>query len=369
VTWLGWRAELRDPESAAVAEFVRAHRHEIRFHCFLQWLADRSLARAQDAARQSGMRLGLIADLAVGMSSGGSHAWARQSDILVGLSVGAPPDLFNALGQNWGLTTFSPRALMNGGFAPFIDTLRATMRHAGGLRIDHIMGLMRLWVLPEGVEANEGAYLAYPLEDLLRLLALESVRHRAMVIGEDLGTVPAGFRDRLRSAGIAGMRVLWFERKGERFAAPRTWSAAAAAMTSTHDLPTVAGWWRGVDIPIREHCKLIPDAGEEQARREKDRAALWRAFRHAKSATGPQPDIAEAPRVADAAVRFIASSASELALIPLEDALGLEDQPNLPGTIEEYPNWRIRYDCSAAQMLDAPDTRARLRPMEKRSEQ
>jgi 4-alpha-glucanotransferase len=314
------------------------------------------------------MRIGLIADLAVGMSGDGSHAWARQSDILVGLSVGAPPDLFNARGQNWGLTTFSPRALVNGGFAPFIDTLRTAMRHAGGLRIDHIMGLMRLWVLPEGVEPDEGAYLAYPLDDLLRLLALESSRHRAIVIGEDLGTVPEGFRDRLADAGIAGMRVLWFERDGKRFTAPRSWPEKTIAMTSTHDLPTVAGWWSGADVMLRRRCNLAPDPAAEQAERTKDRAALWRAFRNAKAAAGPQPKPAEASRIADAAVQFIADTPSELALLPMEDALALENQANLPGTVDEYPNWRARYESDATRILDAADVRVRLRPLEKRSE-
>src|SRR5262249_45114201 len=154
---------------------------EVLFHCFLQWVADRSFAAAQKSARDAGMRVGLIADLAVGMDSSGSHAWSRQSDILVGLEVGAPPDPFNALGQNWGLTAFSPRALVNGGFAPFISTLRAGMRNAGGLRIDHAMSLTRLWLIPEGAKPDEGAYLTYPLDDLMRLTALESWRHRAIV--------------------------------------------------------------------------------------------------------------------------------------------------------------------------------------------
>jgi 4-alpha-glucanotransferase len=367
-SWLRWPAVLRDPHSSVVAEFARTHHHEIGFHCFLQWLASCSLSRAQRSALDAGMRVGLLADLAVGMSGSGSHAWARQTDILVGLGIGAPPDLFNAGGQNWGLTTFSPRALMNGGFAPFIDTLRATMRYAGGLRIDHIMGLMRLWVIPDGAKPTEGAYLAYPLEDLLRLLALESHRHRAIVIGEDLGTVPEGFRQRLARNGILGMRVLWFERSGERFAAPSAWSKAAAAMTSTHDLPTVAGWWKGIDIPLRDRSGQIADFAEEQATRGKDRAALWRAFCSAKAANGPPPDAAGAARVVDAALRFAAHTPSALTLLPLEDALAREEQPNLPGTIDEYPNWRIRYEGDAAQLLDADDVRARLQPLEQRAE-
>lgn len=183
--WRDWPQAFRDPRSDDVARFAAEHAHEVSFHCFLQWIADRSLAAAQRAAKDAGMRIGLIADLAVGMSSAGSHAWTNQAGILGGLEVGAPPDLYNARGQNWGLTTFSPRALAAEGFAPFIATLRACLRHAGGARVDHAMGLLRLWVIPRGADPDEGAYLAYPINDLLRLTALESHRHRAVVIGED----------------------------------------------------------------------------------------------------------------------------------------------------------------------------------------
>src|SRR5262249_6500620 len=250
-SWRTWPASLRDPNSAAVEDFAVRHEREVLFHYFLQWVAERSFATAQKSARGAGMRIGLIADLAVGMDSSGSHAWSRQSDILVGLEVGAPPDPLGPLGQNWGLTAFSPLALAAGGFAPFIATLRAGMRNAGGLRIDHAMSFTRLWLIPEGAKPNEGAYLAYPADDLLRLAALESQRHRAIVIGEDLGTVPAGFRERLAQTGIDGMRVLWFEKDANRFRQPRKWARSAVAVTTTHDLPTVAGWWRGADIETR----------------------------------------------------------------------------------------------------------------------
>ncbi len=360
-SWRSWPAPLRDPNSAAVEEFAARHAREVSFHCFLQWLADRSLAAAQKGARGAGMRVGLIADLAVGMDSSGSHAWSRQSDILVGLEVGAPPDLFNPLGQNWGLTAFSPRALVGDGFAPFIATLRAGMRNAGGLRIDHVMSLTRLWLIPEGARPDEGAYLAYPLDDLLRAAALESRRHRAIVIGEDLGTVPAGFRPRLAQAGVAGMRVLWFEREGGRFRQPDHWDASALALTTTYDLPTVAGWWRGADIEARATLGIL---GEPPARarraRQKDRTALWRAFRSAGAASGSQPAPEAAERAIDGAVGFIARTGAPLALVPLEDALGIPEQPNMPGTIDEHPNWRRRMSAPADAMLDEPPVAARL---------
>jgi len=320
--------------------------------------------------RGAGARIGLIADLAVGMDGSGSHAWGRRQDVLAGLTVGAPPDLFNPRGQNWGITAFSPPSLTASGFAPFLATLRAAMRHAGGMRIDHVMGLARLWVVPAGEDAAEGAYISYPLDDLLRLIALESHRHRAVVIGEDLGTLPHGFHERLSAAGIAGMRVLWFEREGDRFRPPQAWPPDAVAMTTTHDLPTVAGWWRGADLEWRARCGVFPDADTaagEARMREVDRTALWNAFSAAGVAGGDPPPPAEPEPAIAAAVGYIARTACRLALLPLEDALGLSEQPNLPGTVDEHPNWRRRYEPPAAALLDAPGVQARLRPLRERA--
>jgi 4-alpha-glucanotransferase len=367
-SWQDWPAEWRDPASPSVRHFAEENKREVLFHSFLQWLADRSFAAAHQKVTDAGMRIGLITDLAVGMNSSGSTAWSEQKDVLVGLQIGAPPDLYNGRGQNWGLTTFSPRALRSGGFAPFVATLRACMRHAGGARIDHAMGLMRLWVVPRGAEASEGAYLAYPLDDLLRLTALESHKNRAVVIGEDLGTVPSGFRERLAAVGIYGMNVLWFERKQAGFTVPQSWPTEVAAMTSTHDLPTVAGWWRGRDIEVRCQLGFVADQEREQAARDNDRRTLWSAFREASVASGKPPLPEESARVDAAAIKFIASTPSRLALLPLEDALTLEDQPNLPGTTEEHPNWRRRYSGEAGQLLEQPGVRQRLQPLAERQD-
>ena len=280
--------------SPAVAVFAASHEQEVLFHCFLQWLADRSLAIAQGRARAAGMRIGVIGDLAVGMDPNGSHAWSRQADVLAGLSIGAPPDLFNPRGQDWGLTGFSPRALTAGGFAPFLATVRAALRNTGGVRIDHVMGLTRLWLIPEGADPADGAYLAYPLGDLLRLLALESQRHGAIVVGEDLGTVPGGFREELEIAGLHGMRVLWFERNGHEFSPPDAWDHDAIAMTSTHDLPTVAGWWHGSDIARRAECGRLGvgvNVADVAAERATDRGVLWQAFVRAGAAGGDAPPL------------------------------------------------------------------------------
>jgi 4-alpha-glucanotransferase len=354
--WRAWAATFADHRSAEVNAFADEHRHEIEFHLFAQWLAAAGLANAQQSARDAGMAIGLIADLAVGCDGAGSHAWSYRDDMLEGVSVGAPPDLLNQAGQAWGLTTFCPRALRNEGFTAFIDMLRAAFSYAGGLRIDHVLGLQRLWLVPEGAPPADGAYLAYPFADLLRLIALESWRHRAVVIGEDLGTVPPGFRDRLAEHGLLGMRVLWFERKDSDggFLPPAQWGASALAMTTTHDLPTVAGWWQGRDIAWRHRIgQTAPradgrdPAAAAEAERTTDRQALWRAFQEAGLAPCDvaAPPVGEAP--VDEALLYVSATPAPLVVHPLEDLLGLPDQPNLPGSIDEYPNWRHRAPAPA----------------------
>lgn len=362
--WRRWTLDLRNPDSAAVAAFAATRRHDVLFHEFLQWVADRSLAAAQARAREAGMRIGLVGDLAVGMDPTGSHAWSRQRDILLGVAIGAPPDLFNPRGQDWGLTGFSPRALEDGGFVPFIATLRAVLRHTGGLRIDHVMGLSRLWLVPEGADPSQGAFLSYPLTDLLRLLALESGRHNAIVVGEDLGTVPEGFRETLSRDGVHGMRVLWFERgENNSFSPPDAWDATALAMTTTHDLPTVAGWWHGTDIATRAECGRLGEgvtADRASAERDGDRAALWQRFGAEGLVEGAPPSPDRPQPVVDAALAFVARTPSPLCLLPIEDLLGQEAQPNLPGTVDEHPNWRRRMPEPADSLLQDEATAARI---------
>ncbi|MFM0053259.1 4-alpha-glucanotransferase [Caballeronia grimmiae] len=349
--WRNWPEALRDPRSDAVAAFAEANRREVDFFLFTQWLAAKGLMHAQHAARDAGMAVGLVADLAVGCDSAGSHAWSYRDEMLNGVSVGAPPDLFNQAGQSWGLTTFSPRAMRMQGFSAFIDMLRCSFAQAGGIRIDHILGLRRLWLVPEGESAKDGAYLRYPIDDLLRLIALESWRHRAIVVGEDLGTVPPGFSERLQEHGLLGIRVLWFERaeEGEGFKPPREWSSGVTATTTTHDLPTVTGWWRGEDIEWRSKIgqTMARDDGRDPVEvameeRGEDRAHLWRAFQEA----GVAPADVEAPPVdnapVDEALAFVGMTPAPLVTYPLEDLLGLAEQPNLPGSIDEHPNWRRR---------------------------
>ncbi|MFI4994516.1 MAG: 4-alpha-glucanotransferase [Hyphomicrobiales bacterium] len=369
-SWRAWPAEWRDPLGPMVAAFAADHEREVRFHIFLQWLADRSLAAAQEEAKRAGMRIGLVSDLAIGMDGGGSHAWSRQGEVLVGASVGAPPDYYNAHGQNWGLTTFSPHALVAGGFQPFIATLRAALRHTGGLRIDHVMGLMRLWLIPEGAAATEGAYMSFPVESLFCLIGLESLRHRAIVIGEDLGTLPDGFRERLDHEGIAGMHVLRFERDDHGFfRAPETFRPSAVAMPSTHDLPPTAGWWAGHDIDVRAELAGFAsesDVAAERSLRAESRHFLWGAFCHTGVAAGAEPPAETPDGAVDAAARYTAVAPCALALLPLEEALGLIEQPNLPGTVDEHPNWRRRLPGKAADLLEAPCAAPRLEAMRRR---
>lgn len=367
--WRTWPAGHRDAGSHEVAAFAQEHAQAVDFHAFLQWLAERSQAAAQRAAQQAGMRIGLIADLAVGMNAGGSHAWSRPDDVLVGLNVGAPPDPLAPRGQNWGLTAFSPRAMKSTGFGGFLGTLRALFRNAGGVRIDHVMGLARLWIVPEGEDASHGAYVAYPFDDMLRLVALESHRHRAIVIGEDLGTVPHGFRERLADAGVYGMRVMQFERNGDAFHRPEQYARESVSMSSTHDLPTIAGWWGGRDLAARDDLDQFgpgQSRATEEASRSHERTMLWRALRDAQTASGAEPSASRGDEAADAAMRFLARTRSSLALAPVEDVTGAQEQPNLPGTTDQHPNWRRRYDQDARRILDGAEAAQRLTSLRER---
>ncbi|MDP3410611.1 4-alpha-glucanotransferase [Bosea sp. (in: a-proteobacteria)] len=353
-SWRDWEAPYRDPDSPEVAAFAEEHAEAIAHQIFLQWLTARSYGESQRVCREAGMKVGLIADLAIGMDGSGSHAWSRQHEVLGGLSVGAPPDYYSAEGQSWGLTTFSPRGLAASGFAPFIETLRASLRYVGGIRIDHVMGMSRLWLVPEGASALEGAYVTFPSETLFRLVALESWRHKAIVIGEDLGTLPDGFRDYLRDQGVAGLRVLRFEKSDHGYIPPQHWHADAAALTTTHDLIPTAGWWAGADL------EPTHDGVDHQGIRAWDRGVLWGAFEQAGLVAGERPAPDDTAPVVDAAIRYIAQTPCTLKLLPIEDALGIQTQPNVPGTTTEKPNWRHRLDGDAPALLDDAVVERRL---------
>ncbi|GHB15926.1 4-alpha-glucanotransferase [Salinicola rhizosphaerae] len=364
--WRRWPAAWHDPNGAEVEAFAERHREAITFAAFLQWLVAAGLAHVQQRAIAAGMRLGLIADLAVGIDPSGSQAWSYPGELLTSCGVGAPPDAFNARGQSWGVAAFSPQGLVASGYHGFLAMLRAGFAHAGGLRIDHILGFSRLWLIPEGESAEQGAYVRYPLEAMLRLVALESWRHRAIVIGEDLGTVEAGLRERLAAYGVLGMSVLWFERDGDDFLPGARWRHDTLATTSTHDLPTVAGWWQGEDLRWRERLKLFKPGetmAESSEQRRFDRQRL--AARLELDAIADDDGIAAAAidveDVVDAALLHVASTPTPLALLPLEDLLGLTEQANLPGTTDEHPNWRRRLPQSLSVALDDPPLKRRLK--------
>ncbi|BAV74974.1 4-alpha-glucanotransferase [Pseudomonas chlororaphis subsp. aurantiaca] len=363
--WREWPDAWRTPRSPALAHFAVEHASDIGFYAFCQWLIARCLERVQSTARSSGMGIGLIADLAVGADGGGSQAWSRQDELLAALTVGAPPDILNRQGQGWGISAFSPEGLVRNGFHAFIEMLRANFAHAGGLRIDHVMGLQRLWVIPLGAPPCDGAYLYYPVDDLLRLLTLESHRHQAIVLGEDLGTVPDGLREKLSARAMLGMRVLLFEQEhGTHFRPILDWPDNALATTSTHDLPTLNGWWQGRDIDWSARLGLVDASGETHWRehRQREREGLRHALSRDPQNFREAPHIAthEADQVLDASVRFLGHTRAPLVLLPLEDALGIDEQANLPGTLDSHPNWRRRLAGSSAALLDDPDAARRL---------
>lgn len=359
--WRDWPADYQDVSSPAVARFARENQPEIAFHLFAQWLARTGLDAAQACAKAGGMAIGLIADLAVGVRPGGSDCWAMPHAMLRGLTIGAPPDPLGPQGQNWGITSFSPQGLRDTGYAPFITMLRAALRGAGGLRIDHAFGLARLWVVPEGADSSTGAYLTYPFADLIRLVCLEAHLANALIIAEDLGTSPHGFTQAIASRTMPGMQVLWFARAPDHgFIGARDYPALSVAMTGTHDTATIAGWWRGRDLDWAQQLGRLPEGmtrAEAEDIRAWDRGLLWSTIGDA----GPRPAPDDPDPVVDAALAHIARTPAVLAIAPLEDLLGEAEQPNLPGTTTGHPNWQRRLPQPIAQLLTAPRVSQRMK--------
>lgn len=364
--WRNWPSAWHDPYHPEVEAFASACPAQVEFHAFCQWLTERGLQRAQEAARGNGMAVGLIADLAVGADGAGSQAWSRQDELLADLKVGAPPDILNRQGQDWGICAFSPEGLKRNGYRAFIEMLRANLAHAGGLRIDHVMGLRRLWLIPRGARPSEGAYLNYPLDDLLRLLALESVRHRAVILGEDLGTVPEGLRETLAAKAVLGMRVLPFEQQPPGHFKPiLDWPDNALATTGTHDLAPLAGWLQARDIDWSHRLQLVDAAAELHWRhtRQRERDGLRRTLEQNYGA------LADDDALIDAAIRYVGHTRAPLVLVPLEDLLGCDEQPNLPGTTDGHPNWRRRFARPVRELLDDEDAARRLELLAQAREQ
>jgi len=357
VPWQRWPEELRRPDDPGVARYAARHARDVDFAAYLQWLADRQLARAAQSAKESGLAIGFYRDLAVGAAPDGAEAWATQAALARGVSIGAPPDPFCAEGQVWNLPPPLPDALAASGYEGLRTLVAANARHAGALRIDHVMGLSRLFWVPDGATAAEGAYVRYPFHDLLGALALESRRARCLIVGEDLGTVPEGFRARLDAADVLSYRVLWFEREGAGFRGPRGYPAKAAACASTHDLPTIRGWWTGADIDERRSLGLAGDAetATAHAARRVERQALSNAMKDAgvaelsADAAGP-PDAA----VAGALHRFLGATPCALALVQADDLAAETTALNLPGTDRERANWRRRIGVDTDALWETP---------------
>ena len=335
-----WPADHQSPHSAACAKARVELAQEIGFHAFLQWLADTQLAQAAGAARAAGMEIGLYRDLAVGPDRAGSETWRRPEDYLLRASIGAPPDLFAPAGQNWGLPPFDPVRLEQDGLRAFRALLRANMRCAGAIRIDHGFQLERLYLVPEGASPDEGVYVASPFEPMLACLRIESQRARCMVIAEDLGTAPPGFSEEIMRAGLLSYRLLMFERDAQGgFNASGDWPREALAAISTHDLPTLAGWRRGLDIALR--AAFFGDAQTDDVRRA-ERRALAQAL--AREGLTPLRDDDGSLRVS--VTRFLARTPARLCAVQAEDLAGEWSQSNLPGPERGYPNWRRRLSTS-----------------------
>jgi len=358
--WRCWPQPLRDADRQALAAFALENASRLRFHRFLQWIADRQFAQAARAARDGGLTLGICRDLAVGAAPDGAESWSKAARLVDGFSIGAPPDSFSRDGQSWGLPAPNPLAIEKDGGADFAELLRANMRHAGALRIDHVMGLARLFLVPEGEKASAGAYVSHPLDALQAQLALESARARCMVVGEDLGTLPWGFRERLESANVLSYRVVWFERAGAGFIPPRDYPMKAMACVSTHDLPTLEGWWRGADIDEKESLGLLtPEiAVSERDARLRDKKTLLAALRD----EGLIGDFAlDAPfddALACALHRFAAMSPALLAMGQLDELCGESVAVNLPGTDRERPNWRRKLKLSVETLFSTSRAQA-----------
>ncbi|MGI8491577.1 MAG: 4-alpha-glucanotransferase, partial [Acidimicrobiales bacterium] len=330
--WQRWPERYRRPGQPAVREFAAsaAGRRRVEFHAWLQWHLDRQLAHASAP-------LDLIQDLAIGVEPGGADAWLWQDTFAPDVRVGAPPDEFNALGQDWGLPPWDPWKLRRAGYAPFIETVRGALRHAGGLRFDHIMGLFRLWWIPPGAGPAEGAYVRYPYWDLLNILALEATRANAFVVGEDLGTVEDAVRCEMAERRIFSYRLLWFER--ER---PERWPAAAMAAVTTHDLPTVAGVWTGADLEAQRHLGLAPR--QESATALRDRLEQWTG----SSLTSPVEEVIERT------YGVLSGARCELRTATLDDAVAVTERPNMPGTVKGWPNWSIGLPVSLEDLERSP---------------
>ena len=359
--WHNWPEEYRAPGGEAVKRFAQEHADEVDFHAYLQWIAAEQLGAVRQLARELKLGVGIYGDYAVGVNASGSETWSDQSLYCIGAAIGAPPDPIGLGGQEWGIPPQDPRQLRRTAYAPFVALVRASMRNSGALRLDHVMALFRQWWVPRGFKSADGGYVHYPLDDLLGVVALESHRNQCLVVGEDLGVVPDEIRRALPQYGVYHYKVVLFEQKDGEFVAPASYIRHALAVVTTHDLPTLHGWWSGHDIDLWEKLGVYADAsvGERsRAERQAERERLLRALRREKlwpDEAGAVPEYsADLGRALHA---YLAKSPTALVTVQIEDMIGMLEPVNVPGTSSEYSNWTRRVTMSAREIFARPDVR------------
>jgi 4-alpha-glucanotransferase len=334
-----WPEPLQDVSSPAVASYAADHQDAVGFEMWLQWILDEQLSQAQAKAVGAGMSLGTMHDLAVGVHPGGADVWRLRSTYASGTQVGAPPDPFNQIGQNWSQPPWRPDRLQELGYGPFRDLIAAVLRHSGGVRVDHIIGLFRLWWIPEGRPPSEGAYVRYDHEAMVGILALEAQRAGAVVVGEDLGVVEPSARDYLASRGVFGTSILWWERDGEGHPLPaERWREYCLASVTTHDLPPTAGYLTGEHVRLRDRLGLLTRPLAEEAAADEEERRTWLAE---VASRGLLPDDADIEQTVEALHRYLRLTPARLLCVALTDAVGDRRTQNQPGTTDEYPNWRV----------------------------
>jgi 4-alpha-glucanotransferase len=372
--WNRWPAQYHDARGPAVRAFCEQHAQDVEFYLWLQWLAETQFSQCYEVSQQGEMPIGLYRDLAVGVVEGGSETWGDGELYCLKASVGAPPDILGPLGQNWDLRPMDPHVMVKRGYQPFIDLLRSNMTSCGALRIDHVMTLLRLWWIPAGETADKGAYVQYPVDDLLAILALESQRHHCMVIGEDLGTVPVEIVSKLREGGVYSYKVLYFERDEENnFRAPQSYPVQAMATITTHDLPTLRGYWQSDDLALGKSLGLYRDEDvlqELYADRARARQGLLDGLHHydcIPKKTGRKAALMEMTPVLNRGLqRYVADSACALLGLQPEDWLDMDAPVNVPGTSDEYPNWRRKLSTSLEEMFADEQVNKLIKDLDKR---
>jgi 4-alpha-glucanotransferase len=363
--WLSWPEEFRDVNGPAAAQFAAAHPDEVEFHAYLQWLAHEQLCGAQALARELGMPIGLYGDYAVGANPSGSETWADQESFRRGAEIGAPPDPLALRGQGWGIPPQDPSAMLAQRLQGFVTLIRNNMRYYGALRLDHVMSLFRLWWVAAGFSPTEGAYVHYPLEQLLTVLSLESARGACLVVGEDLGVVPDEMRRAMPECGLYHYKVLLFEKLEGRFRRPDEYVRHALATVTTHDMPTLRSYWEGRDIELRRRLNLYPSAQVESEvirEREQDRELLLEALQSQglKPAQPATPFDAFTAELAHALHLYLARSATTLVALQIEDLLGETLPVNVPGTDREYPNWQRKVSVDIEEVAVRADLAAQF---------